>query len=198
MKKIYKKKYYLNYLNKSLLGHIYRRFILFPFFSSFIKKNDVVLDYGCGLGFFLKYVSKKTNIVGCDINDFFAANCNKNKLNAKFIEKGDILPFKNSYFDSVFMDNVLEHIEDPSTTIIEIYNKLKNNGLLVIGVPGKKGFESDDDHKIYYDVHRLKDMLENYKFEFINAYYLPFFIKSKFLDKYFRNYCLYMILKKIS
>ena len=130
--------------------------------------------------------------------NFLLRIAKKNKLNAKFIEKGDNLPFKNSYFDSVFMDNVLEHIEDPSTTILEIYNKLKNNGLLVIGVPGKKGFKSDDDHKIYYDVHRLKDMLENYKFEFINAYYLPFFIKSKFLDKYFRNYCMYMILKKIS
>ena len=191
-----KQKYYLNYLNKSLVGHIYRRVILFPFFSKFFKKNNKVLDYGCGLGFFINFASKKVDVIGCDINEYFVQHCIDSGLNAKLIKKSDYLPFENNYFDSIFMDNVLEHIEDPRTIIHQIHAKLKKDGLFVIGVPGKKGYESDEDHKVYYDEKLLKDQMQKFKFIFYKNYYLPFFVKSEFLNLHSRSYCLYMVFKK--
>ena len=49
------------------------------------------------------------------------------------------------------MDNVLEHIAAPEALVHEIRRVLVTNGLIIILVPGRKGYTKDNDHKKYYD-----------------------------------------------
>jgi len=100
---------------------------------------------------------------------------------------------KNDFFDSIIMDNVLEHISDPRDLLLEIKRVLKPNGIFLIGVPGTKGFKTAPDHKIFYDEHLLKELF-NKDYNFCRSFYTPF--KSNILNRYLKSYCLYVIFKK--
>jgi SAM-dependent methyltransferase len=110
------------------------------------------------------------------------------------MRKGRI-PFKDRSFDSVLLDNVLEHIDSPALLFKEIKRVLKPDGILLIGVPGTKGFESDSDHKIFYDEIKLNTLAEKFKFSVNYLFYTPFF-RSIFLSKRLKQYCIYTEWKK--
>ena len=99
---------YFSYLKKrSKLGYFYRKFWLYPFISRHVQGR--VLDVGCGIGDMLSYRSES---VGVDINPATVKFCQGRGLNAVLMEK-DRLPFGIEAFDSIILDNVLEHIEKP-------------------------------------------------------------------------------------
>ncbi len=51
------------------------------------------------------------------------------------VSPAEKLPFENGHFDIVFLLDVLEHVEDESRTLTEIYRVLKPGGRLVVSVP---------------------------------------------------------------
>ena len=173
-------------MKRSFLGGLYRRFILYPRLNFHLKGK--VLDIGCGIGDMLSY---RKNTVGLDVNPLNVAFCKNRKLNA-FIMKPNIIPFNDKTFDSVLLDNVLEHIESPSLLFKEIRRVLKPDGLLLIGVPGEKGYRSDDDHKIFYDKKKLQILAKKNQFNVTQFFYTPL-MKSKFLSQHVRQYCIYSL-----
>ena len=180
---------YYDYLNKtSLLGNLYRKIILYPYLYKNLKGK--CLDIGCGLGNFVKF---RTNTDGCDINKVAINNLKKKGLEVFLIEK-DILPVKDESYDSLLMDNVLEHIDNPQKILFECKRVLKNDGIFLIGVPGKKGFDSEIDHKIYYHRENLEFLMLNFDFQLIKVDYKP--IKFHFLNTILRQYCMYCLFKK--
>jgi len=106
--------------------------------------------------------------------------------------KPNIIPFDDKSFDSVLLDNVLEHLESPSLLFKEIKRVLKTNGIILIGVPGQKGFSSDDDHKIFYDEKKLQALAKQNNLNVIQFFYTPL-MKSKFLSQHVRQYCIYSL-----
>ena len=106
--------------------------------------------------------------------------------------KPNMIPFDDKSFDSVLLDNVLEHIESPSLLFKEIRRVLKPDGLLLIGVPGEKGFRSDDDHKIFYEEKILQVLAKKNQFNTDQFFYTPL-VKSKFLSQHVRQYCIYSL-----
>ena len=64
---------------------------------------------GCGIGDLVRY---RPNTVGVDINPYTVKSCKSNGLDVKLMEV-DSLPFDDKLFESVILDNVLEHIEKP-------------------------------------------------------------------------------------
>ena len=94
-------------------------------------------------------------------------------------------------YDSAILDNVMEHIETPEKLLAEIHRVLIENGKLLVGVPGKKGYSWDSDHKVFYDLNSLKEVMEDNAFIYENHYYLPF--KFNYFDRALRQYCLYAI-----
>jgi hypothetical protein len=72
---------------------------------------------------------------------------------------------------------------------------LKPDGILLIGVPGIRGFESDTDHKKFYDEIKLKSVAKKFKFSVSYFFYTPFF-RSIFLSKILKQYCIYTQWKK--
>ena len=160
---------YFEYLKKrSFLGGIYRRYVLYPRLNFHLKGK--VLDVGCGIGDMLSY---RKNTVGLDVNPLNVAFCQKRELEAH-IMKPDVIPFADETFDSVLLDNVLEHIERPSLLFKEIRRVLKADGILLIGVPGIKGYESDDDHKVFYDEKKLQALALKNRFNVNHFFYKRF------------------------
>lgn len=178
------KKYY-NYLKtRSFLGQFYRNYWLYPKLVRNLPGKT--LDIGCGIGDMLAYRAFTT---GVDINPLTVNYCNNRGLEAHLMEP-DKLPFKNNSFDSVLLDNVLEHIENPSALLLEIRRVLDTKGILLIGVPGNCGWLGDSDHKINYNEQSLKKILNQAGFKCKKIFYTPLG-KSTFLDKKLRIYCMY-------
>ena len=70
------------------------------------------------------------------------------------INKG--LPFNNDFFDIIYMGQVLEHIENASFVLKEIYRVLKSTGTLVIDVPNPYSI----DRLLKYLIKRTEDLGE--------------------------------------
>jgi SAM-dependent methyltransferase len=180
-------KIYFEYLLKrSFLGKIYRNFILYPRLDKYL--NGKTLDIGSGLGDMLSF---RENTIGIDVNPLNIDHSKKRKLNA-YLMKPNVIPFRDKTFDSVLLDNVLEHIESPPLLFKEIRRVLKPDGFLLIGVPGEKGYRSDDDHKIFYDEKKLQALAQKNHFNVDQFFYTPL-VKSKFLSQHVRQYCIYSL-----
>jgi 2-polyprenyl-3-methyl-5-hydroxy-6-metoxy-1,4-benzoquinol methylase len=132
--------------------------------------------------------------IGVDIDEENIKYCKSLNLNAKTM-KVNQLDFNENSFETVILDNVLEHIKDPNELLIAIKKVLKLNCKLIIGVPGTKGYAYDNDHKIFYDKEKLKNLLKKYGFELEYDFYSP--INNIYFDNKFRQFCLYAIFKKI-
>jgi len=180
---------YFEYLKtRSVYGVFYRNFWLYPRISKLL--NGRVLDIGCGIGDFLKF---RKNTVGVDVNPETVKYCQEQGHDARLMEV-DILPFDSSSFNSVVMDNVLEHIEDPEPILNEVKRVLIDGGCFVIGVPGRKGYASDPDHKVFYSKEKLLDTINGAGFSGGEVVGMPF--DFAWLDDKLRQYCLYGIFRK--
>src|ERR1700744_355823 len=169
------KSYHSYLLTRSTFALYYRNLYLYPKISR--NLTGEVLDVGCGIGDFLRF---RKNTVGTDINESIVDYCKEQGLNVVLFENGK-LAFDDNSFDGVILDNVLEHITDPTTLLTEINRVLRNGGKFIIGVPGIKGYATDPDHKIYYDDENLSSV-EKYGFKGVKSFYAPLF-KSTFLSK---------------
>jgi len=179
---------YYSYLkNRNWKGRLYRKYWLYPAICRNIGQDEKVLDVGCGIGDFLRY---RKNTFGVEINEKAVFYCLKEGFNVCKME-ADVLPFQSSVFDCVVLDNVLEHIQEPEPILKEINRVLNKKGKVIIGVPGKKGFDRDSDHKIFYDKNRLLECLESNGFKVKKTFYMPF--KFDWFNQNISQYCLYGI-----
>jgi SAM-dependent methyltransferase len=184
------KKYFEYLTTRSKLSEWFRLNISYPYVSQCFRGK--VLDVGCGIGDYLRY---NKNAIGAEINQYNVNYCNKLGCEAHLIVDG-ILPFEDNSFDGVILDNVLEHLTDPKFVLDEISRVLKSEGILVIGVPGVKGYTMDDDHKIFYDEETMKSLMNKMGYQLIKNLYTPTFIKSTFLSKSLSQYALNGVYKK--
>lgn len=111
----------------------------FKYFKKYVRKNDTVLDLGCGNGRLYDFFRKHTHInyIGIDNNKAFIELAQKNYPRAKFL-LGNLfnIPVTQSV-DSTLAIASLHHIPSSALrkkSIREIHSKLKNDGLLIITV----------------------------------------------------------------
>ncbi len=98
------------------------------------------LDIGCGK-------SKKSGYIGIDILDFPCVDVIHDLNKYPY-------PFKDNQIDEVWMDQVLEHLENPIKVVEEIYRICKKGAKVIIGVPYFRSFYSviDPTHKNFFSV----------------------------------------------
>jgi SAM-dependent methyltransferase len=179
---------YFDYLRRrSALAQLYRNHWLYPRLC--LHLSGMVLDVGCGIGDLLSF---RPGTVGTDINPRAVDWCRQAGHRAELMQP-DILPFSGGAFDGVVIDNVLEHIADPTLLLAEVHRVLRPGGTALIGVPGKKGYACDADHKVFYDEAGLVAVMAAAGFSASKI--LPMPIKSKWLDAYMRQYCLYGVFR---
>lgn len=182
-------KSYFEYLKqRSVYGYLYRNFWLYPVLSFFLKGR--ALDIGCGIGDMLRF---RKNTVGVDISPETVKYCKELGMDAHLMDI-DKIPFKNSSFDSVILDNVLEHIAEPHNILSEIHRVLKDEAIVIVGVPGEKGYSSDDDHKVFYDEEKLVATLKSVGL--INKRILRMPLPFKSFSPKLKSYCIYGIFYK--
>jgi SAM-dependent methyltransferase len=151
---------YLDYLQRrSKLALLYRRGWLYPRLCRHLRGR--VLDVGFGIGDMLRF---RPNTVGVDIDPDAVAWASGQGLDVRLMQPGH-LPFDDAYFDGAVLDNVLEHIDEPAPLLAEIRRVLTVGSVLVVGVPGKRGYASDPDHKVFYDADALTCTLSAACFE---------------------------------
>lgn len=179
---------YFSYLKtRTKLGYFYRKFFLYPKINQFTKGE--ILDVGCGIG---DYLSLTPNSTGIDINEFNIKYVTDIGLKA-FLLKDEIFPFNADSFNSVVLDNVIEHLTSPKSLLSEIKRVLKKDGNLIIGIPGIKGYSSDDDHKNFYTLETLKNLMEKFGFAQISFFHTP--LNFIFFSKYISRFATYSIFK---
>jgi SAM-dependent methyltransferase len=177
---------YFEYLKgRSLLGAAYRRLYLYPRLSRHLAGRT--LDIGCGLGDFLR---SRPGSSGVDVNPRTVEFCRAQGLDARPMEP-DVLPFEAASFDSVLLDNVLEHIAAPAPLLAEIRRVLRPRGRLLVGVPGRRGWQSDADHKVYYDEAGLAGTLARAGFEAEAIFHTPLW-RSAWLSRRLAQYCVFL------
>jgi SAM-dependent methyltransferase len=104
------------------------------------------------------------------------------------------MPFGDGEFDSINMDNVLEHIEDPTLLLGEIDRVLKRGGILVVGVPGPLGFDTAPDHEVFYSKEDLEMTFVNRGYTTVKIFSMP--IEWDWLDTRMKQYCYYGVFRK--
>ena len=182
-------KNYFHYLKgRGKLGLAYRWFYLYPKLNKHLVGRT--LDIGCGIGDMVRF---RPQTEGVDINPETVNWCRAQGLPVYLMEPHR-LPFDNKSFDSVLLDNVLEHIMDPEPILLETHRILKDGGRLIIGVPGRKGFAADPDHKIFYDQAKLSAVVGLKGFQLMHFFATP--ARSIFFDINLRQYCVYGAFKK--
>lgn len=180
---------YFEYLKgRSRLGWFYRRYWLYPRLCQFL--DGKTLDVGCGIGDFL---SHRIETVGVDINPATVEWCRRRGLDAHQMSP-NVLPFQDASFDSAILDNVLEHLADPAELLSEIGRVLRPRGSLVVGVPGRRGYAIDLDHKVFYDEATLVSTLAAAGFGLRSLFNMP--LRSAWLDVRMRQYCLYGVFER--
>lgn len=178
---------YFDYL-RSRLGLLYRRLLLYPRLAHHVSGH--VLDVGCGICDFLEF---RPDMVDVDVNLHTVEWCRRHGLDSRLTET-DRLPFPDSGFDGVVLDNIQEHLTAPEHLLYEIYRVLMRCGQLSVCVPGELSYEHDPDHKVFYgdaDLWRMAGASEFYCGGVFHT-----LMKSRWLASWLPLYWLYGIFER--
>lgn len=158
---------YFAYLaSRGRLLKLLRRLMLRPLLRHLSGR---ILDIGCGIGEVLRMCPDS---VGIDSDIGCISYCRADGLLCVQATAA-ALPFAAGSFDGVLLNNVLEHLEHPEEAFNEIRKVLKRGGVLVIELPGKKGYRHDPTHIRYWDCESITDFLAARDFIDIRAWFYP-------------------------
>lgn len=187
---------YFSHLQRiTFLGRVYKRFYSSPilfFYARRFGRRIVEIGSGTGNGV-LGAFSKSVH--GLEINPLAVKYCQSVGLNVDLISPEGLFPVSDGTFDVCVLDNVLEHIEEPKKTLDECYRVTTSNGGLIVVVPGLRGFQSDADHKVFYNIDQLRNL--DSRWEMLNSFSLPLILKSEMLSNSLKQYCLVAIYRKV-
>lgn len=97
-----------------------------------------ILDYGCGRAGNCPWLSRRGQYFGLDIlSENISYAKNRYPLGTFEIASGSVIKYPDQYFNEIHSYDVLEHVEDIKSVLMEMDRVLKPGGLLFIGVPAE-------------------------------------------------------------
>ena len=104
-----------------------------------IQPEYTVLDLGAGAGIVksMNFRGQVRMVCGVDVDPRVLENP---YLDEAAISDAASLPFQDDFFDLVFADNVMEHLDDTQGAFREISRVLRPGGLLVFKTPNKNHY----------------------------------------------------------
>ena len=135
--------------------------------QKFLNMNSSIVDFGCGLGFFLKRLEKKFKATGVEFNEGIILQADKNLTNTKLMTIKKFFDEDKEKYDFLFLGDVIEHVNLPKSLINSLKKKLKKNGLIYINGPIENNFTL-----VNYSI-RLYAIIKNL-FNLKNKYFLPY------------------------
>lgn len=139
-------------------------------FLSQLKTGGKLLDVGCGPGFLLAEAKAQGwRVQGVDLSSW-AKDTAMERFGVE-VFRGDLseAKFHDKSFDTVVMNDVIEHLEDPKACLREVRRVLKNDGVLYLSTP---------------DIDSAWSRLLRAKWWGINKYHLSYFSRET-LEKMF-------------
>ena len=139
------------------------------------RKNNRILDVGCGVGYFLDVAKKRGwNVFGTEVTDIAIDICKEKGIN---VFKGFVsdAPFDKASFDVITSFEVIEHINTPVDEVRSIYSLLRKNGVVYITTPNYNSINrilqganytstlGIPDHLVYFTAKTISVLLENQK-----------------------------------
>ena len=109
--------------------------------KAYIKPNSSFIDVGCGAGYTLK---KVIDVYNCDAigidpvpgeHGVGRYSVEKQKNNKIIRGSAENIPFRNCEFDIIYSSHVLEHVNNEMKSLSEMKRILKDDGILILGVP---------------------------------------------------------------
>lgn len=145
------------------------------------RHKGVHLDYGTYDGKVLKQLSETDLIkrgVGLDLNrKIIASNYSTMPSNVVLenVSQKTPLPHYDSFFDTISILDVIEHIHDQESILKELNRVLKNDGILIVTVPKKHAFSFLDtgNFKFYFP--------QIYRWYYVKKYSLKAY-KERYID----------------
>jgi len=188
--------YYSHLAQISTMGRVYKKYWMSRIlYWNARKLGERIVEVGCGTGSGILGAYPK-RVAGLDINPRSMEYCQSIGLNAQVIADDGMFPLPDQAFDVCVLDNVMEHIEEPQTTLDECHRITSAQGGLVIAVPGKRGYDSDPDHKRFYTQADLRQLDARWQLKSLFA--TPFGFTSETLSNSVRQYCLVATYRKVS
>jgi SAM-dependent methyltransferase len=141
------------------------------------------LDYGSYDGRVLDNLARTVVIeegVGVDLNSevtIRASGKMPSNIRLVDIEKGAMLPFEDSTFDTVSILDVIEHIHDQRRVLAELNRVLKPKGKLIVTVPRRNFFSFLDTGNIKFVFPRIHRFL--YEFSHSKEEYRTRYIECR-------------------
>jgi len=159
------------------------------------KEEDKILDIGCGIGRLTKTIAKEgAKVIGIDISKYAIEQAKityKNQENLEFICKNALEIDYNCYFNKVFCFHNIEHfsIDDARLLLKKIHLALKDNGILVLGLPinddyfirrtihflAKRRSWKHYGHLTSFSIQGIKDEIEAAGFKITDIYKISYF-----------------------
>lgn len=124
--------------------------------NNLLKKTDRVLEIGFGDGYGANLLAQgAAQLIAIDNNEKTVSHA-KNKYKRENLEfllnKTILLPFPDAYFDKVVSFHVIEHIQEDTTVVAEVYRVLKNGGKFIVSTPNKI-YRVKEGYKPWYKFH---------------------------------------------
>jgi SAM-dependent methyltransferase len=105
------------------------------------SSGDVILDGGCGRGFYLNFIShaSRARILGIEIDYPVIKVARKRLSNRDGVSVANAslfdLPIASNSIDKALLSEVLEHVDDDVAALRSVKRVLKGGGLIAITVP---------------------------------------------------------------
>jgi ubiquinone/menaquinone biosynthesis C-methylase UbiE len=158
------KEYELNYhkLEENYWWFQSRREIVFRLIKKMnLSKDARILEVGCSGGPLISLLKNENfqNVFGIDISENAIEVCKERGVNNTFVMDALNLKFGNEEFDLIIASDILEHIEDDFSALIEWNRVLKTNGKLIVFVPAFNSLWSHHDEINHHYRRYTKTML---------------------------------------
>jgi SAM-dependent methyltransferase len=127
-----------------------------------------LLDLGCGLGGYSKRLAERGfEVVGFDVASEYVERARQLGVDARVYD-GDRLPLEDDSVDTVFLLEVLEHLEDPARLLGEARRVARRNVLVTTPnctqsfhpVPVEFSHMLDVDHRQFFTETSLRELLD--------------------------------------
>lgn len=156
-------------------------------------KECKVLDVGTGTGTNMRMLSEMgySNVHGIDLDEDAINFCRKKGFVTVEIGDANKLPFANRSFDLVLATDIIEHTDNDSLALSEVYRVLKTGGVAIVTVPA---------FRCLWGEH---DIIAHHKRRYTRSSLVKLISKSKFVEKklFYFNFILFLpilIVRKIN
>lgn len=165
--------------------HYYREKMILGVVSQMAPKGRL-LDVGCGTGSLIMQLALRGyEVHGVDVSEECIRRTRENLRllvpeNQIDIKKGSVerIDYPDERFDIVVAAEVLEHVENDTLTVREIYRVLKPGGVCVVTVPANPALWDISDemagHKRRYSKQSLLTLFAEASFQVERVFYLGF------------------------